>query len=222
MEFKRQAKKSPATPPSPAAPVLTQPPTQSKDAQIHISINLGRFAKLTRPSVPTLHQLTHNKRAIIVAAIVLLLVGSGATYYVLHRSTATQEAKPPTLSKLAYQTLTPQGKPTTQLGGWHRVSPPESAPVYAYVDTIDKVSITVSQQPLPDQFIEGTDAQLAELAKSFGATNEIKADGVKVYVGTSSKGPQSAILIKNGLLILIKSQSKISDEAWARYAESLK
>lgn len=102
------------------------------------------------------------------------------------------------------------------------MSPQESTPVYAYIDVIDKIEVSVSQQPLPDKFIEGTDSQLAQLAKDFGANQEIKADGIKVYVGTSSKGPQSAIMIKNGLLILIKSQSKISDDAWARYAESLR
>lgn len=222
MEFKRQAKKQTTTPPSPAAPILPQPPAQTKDTHIHISIDLGRFARFTRPSVAVIHQLTHDKRAIIATTAIVLLVAGGASYYVIHRSTAQKEKEVPALNKLEYQTLTPHGKPTEQLGGWHRVSPPESTPVYAYIDTIDGVSATVSQQPLPDQFIEGTDAQLAELAKSFGATNEIKADGIKVYVGTSAKGPQSAILIKDGLLILIKSQSKVSDEAWARYAESLK
>ena len=80
----------------------------------------------------------------------------------------------------------------------------------------------MSQQPLPDKFMESTDAQLDELAKGFGATNEIKANGVRVYVGTSAKGPQSALMIKDGLLILIKSHSKIADSSWARYAESLR
>lgn len=102
------------------------------------------------------------------------------------------------------------------------MSPPDGTPVFAYTDEIDGVRISVSQQPLPEKFFESTDSQLDELAKSFNTTNEIAANGVKVYMGTSSKGPQSVIFIKNGLLILIKSQSKIDDASWARYAESLK
>lgn len=165
-------------------------------------------------------QRSSTRAACLLVGIVLV---GGVVYFSVMGHGSHQNTPPPTtLKKLDYQTLTPYGKPTEQLGGWHRVSPPKATPVYAYTDTIDSVSITVSQQPLPDKFIEGTDAELAELAKNFNATNEIKANGVKVYVGTSSKGPQSALFIKSGLLILIKSQSKINDDAWARYAESLR
>lgn len=222
MEFKRQTKKPPAPHNPPAAPASRHSDTP-KDKHIHISINLGPFTNFRQSSSERLRQISRSKWIIItVVAVTALAVGAVSYYALVMRVNTPQEEKAPALNKLEYQTLTPDGKPTEKLGGWHRVSPPESAPAYAYVDTIDSVGITVSQQPLPDKFIEGTDAQLAELAKSFGATNEIKADGIKVYVGTSAKGPQSAILIKDGLLILIKSQSKISDEAWARYAESLK
>lgn len=152
-------------------------------------------------------------------ACVIIIVGS----YNYHRVSTTQQTsgpKPPTV--VDYQTLTPNGKPVSQLGGWRRVSPKKATPVYAYTDAIDGVDISVSQQPLPDKFIEGTDGELAQLAKDFGATQEIKAEGVRVYIGTSAKGPQSVMLIKDGLLILIKSQTKIADKSWEHYAESLR
>ena len=79
----------------------------------------------------------------------------------------------------------------------------------AFADTIDGVPVSVSQQPLPEVFKKDTDAHLSELAKSYNATDKMNADGTTVYIGTSAKGPQSALFVKNNLLILIKSQSKI-------------
>lgn len=116
-----------------------------------------------------------------------------------------------------YQTVIPKGKNIADLGGWKRVSPPKASPVYAYSDTLDNVSISVSQQPLPPSF----NGNVAELAKKFNATDKVDANGTDVYIGTSAKGPQSTIFTKNGLLILIKSQKSIDDKAWAYYIESL-
>lgn len=116
-----------------------------------------------------------------------------------------------------YQTVIPKGKTISDLGGWKRISPPKASPVYAYSDTLDNVSISVSQQPLPPSFNGG----VAELAKKFNATDKVDANGTDVYIGTSAKGPQSTIFTKNGLLILIKSHKNIDDKAWAYYIESL-
>lgn len=114
-----------------------------------------------------------------------------------------------------YQTVLPNNTSIQSLGGWTKVSPEESDPAYAYTDNIDGVSISVSQQPVPDSF------QLAETAKGFNATEELDASGTKVYLGTSAKGPQSIIFTKKNLLILIKSQSKISNESWIKYINTL-
>lgn len=118
--------------------------------------------------------------------------------------------------------MLPKGKSIKELGGWKRVSPPKNDPVFAYLDTIDGVPVSVSQQPLPRSFESDTNNQVAELAKKFNATDTINAGGATAYVGTSSKGPQSVIFTSGDLLILIKSEKKISDASWAKYAESLK
>lgn len=121
-----------------------------------------------------------------------------------------------------YQTLSPGDKPVSQLGGWKRVSPPESDPVFAYTDVIDGVPINVSQQKLPASFLQNTDEQVAELAKKFNAITKLSATGTTVYLGTSSKGPQSVIFTKHGLLILVKSEKLIKNESWISYIDSLK
>lgn len=120
-----------------------------------------------------------------------------------------------------YTTVLPKGKDAEALGGWKRISPPENDPVFAYSDTIGKVPVSVSQQPLPATFKNDIDNKVAEVAQKFNATNKLDADGTTVYIGTSAKGPQSVIFTKNNLLILIKSANKIKDAAWIDYIKTL-
>lgn len=125
------------------------------------------------------------------------------------------------VENIEYQTVLPEGKSITSLGGWKRVSPSDGEPVYAYVDTISGVTVSVSQQPLPDTFKGSTDDNVAKVAKKFNATNKLEAGNTTAYIGTSAKGPQSVIFSRNGLLILIKSQKQIDNKAWISYIESL-
>lgn len=120
-----------------------------------------------------------------------------------------------------FATIVPDGKTDEDLGGWERVSPPESAPVYAYTDKIDDVTLIVSQQPLPESFENNVTGNVADVAKKFYATTELKAGDTKFYLGTSAKGPQSVIFTKYSLLILIKSDAVLSNDTWSKYVESL-
>jgi len=120
-----------------------------------------------------------------------------------------------------YQTVLPGGKSADELGGWKRVSPPEKDPVFAYADEVSGIPISVSQQPLPNSFKTDTASHVADLAKAYNATTKITAGDTTVYIGTSAKGPQSVILTKKNLLILIKSQKTIDNVAWEEYVKSL-
>ena len=155
-----------------------------------------------------------RKKVIISAAIIILLV------ITLIAAMPKNEPEPVTDGP-DYTTILPEGKSVVTLGGWQRVSPPENDAVYAYTDEIDDVSITVSQQPIPAKFGRNASSQVEKLAKGYNATDKITADKTAVYIGTSAKGPQSVILAKDDLLILIKSQKKISNDAWKKYVESL-
>lgn len=121
----------------------------------------------------------------------------------------------------SFQTVLPSGQSITSLGGWHRVTPPGQDPVFAYSDTIDSVPVSVSEQPLPDAFKRDVPSAVADLAKQYNATVKLKAGDTVVYVGTSAKGPQSTILTKHNLLILIKSNSQIDNSSWTDYVSSL-
>ena len=167
-------------------------------------------------------RLVLSKKTIIIASGLVVVIGF-IVINTIAQHNAVQTAKNGTSSADApqFSTVLPNGQSISQLGGWNRISPPESDPVFAYTDTISTVSVNVSEQPLPETFKNDTDSQVADLAKKFNATNQIDNAGVKAYIGTSAKGPQSVLFAKNNLLILIKSQQKIADRDWANYIKSL-
>lgn len=119
-----------------------------------------------------------------------------------------------------YPTILPTNTTVASLGGWRRISPSNASPVYAYSDSLSGVKIDVSEQPLPASFKDSLDSKLADLAKQFNATTKLDSDPI-AYIGTSAKGPQSVILTKHDLLILIKSASVIDNKSWQKYISSL-
>lgn len=160
-----------------------------------------------------------RKRAVIIiigSILVLLIV---VTIIAIRK--ADQKPAQTIIQDTGYSTVLPSNKSIAQLGGWLRVSPAESSPVYAYNDTIDGVAISVSEQPIPTSFEGSVDSHVAELAKSYDATSTVKSGDTTVYIGSSAKGPQSVIFTKNNLLILIKSEKPIKNTAWSSYAASL-
>jgi hypothetical protein len=124
--------------------------------------------------------------------------------------------------KPSYSTLLPEGKTIDQLGGWRRVSPADRTAVFAYVDNINGIQVSVSQQPLPHNFEKNTQESISKLAEQFTANKKIEAGDTTAYLGTSEKGPQSVIFAKQNLLILIKSSQQIPDEIWGVYIATLK
>jgi len=148
------------------------------------------------------------KLVILLLVVLLVAAGGWAAWNYFKASSIPKEPD--------YKTVVPKDKTVSELGGWKLISPPGKEPVFAYGDTIDGIPISVSQQPLP------AGSQVAEIAQKFNATDKIDADGTTVYVGTSSKGPQSAIFTKNNLLVLIKSESKVSPVSWSNYVKTLK
>lgn len=164
-----------------------------------------------------------KKKLAIAASLAVLLIASAAMWWFFAKSESSSvfgTTSEKVAEKPKFKTVQPSsddGKPKEL----QRVSPPESDPVFAYADTIDSVSIIVSQQPLPKDFKGHVDDSVAKVAKEFEATTKLSADDTTVWLGTSAKGPQSVVLTKNNLLILIKSQKKISDQAWTNYVKAL-
>lgn len=192
----------PPVQPTPTAPLKQRTPQPAVAPAPAKRSSFRRSLKLSKKLL---------QRSGIVLAIIIVVIFIGFTI--------KNNSDPNTLR---YQTISPNGASVSELGGWKRVSPPDDEPVFAYVDTIDNISITVSEQPLPKELKTNTSNQVAELAKKFNATATIDAGETKAYIGTSAKGPQSVIFAKDNLLILIKSQNEIDTKAWAKYIQSLK
>jgi len=181
----------------------------------------------------------HNKKRLASISIALIIVIAGISCigykYLLPQIKSSDIAKTPddgeqsqytveTLEKgtPTYSTVLPSGTTISKLGGWTRVSPETSDPVYAYVDKINGVSISISEQPLPDDFKSNPSSKVEKLATGFNADAKITVSGTTAYIGTSSDGAQSVILYKKSTLILIKSVARISNNDWANYINSLK
>lgn len=154
--------------------------------------------------------------AILVIGVVtgILIVRYNAEHPPVRPITQTGETPP-------FSALLPQGRTISDLGGWQKLTPPHSDPFYVYVDSINGTAVNVSQQPLPENFKKNIDDSVAELAKAYGATTALDADGTKIYIGTSAKGPQSVIFTQDNLLVLIKSQKTLPNDTWKQYIKKL-
>lgn len=157
-----------------------------------------------------------SRTVIIAAVIVLVLVGVSIWKLNSVSHDTTQSTTTP-----LFQTVLPANTSITKLGGWEKLTPPNNEPYYVYADSIDSVAIKVSEQPLSQDFKDALDSKLADVARGYSATDSFVVDGTKVYIGTNSKGPQSVITSKKGLLLLITSENRISNESWQNYIKSL-
>lgn len=206
-----------------AAPTPTQPSHNSKKVP---SKTLGfGVLRSQNPIIGRIRRLFSTKKVVITSIVALVAIGLFITWLSVNQQNIAKKASTrntnESVENLEYQTVLPDTKSISDLGGWKRISPAKADPVFAYADKIGDVPISVSEQPLPVSFKTNVDDQIAELAKKFNATTKIDAAGTKVYIGTSAKGPQSVILTKNDLLILIKSEKNVAEKDWIRYVKSL-
>jgi len=147
--------------------------------------------------------------------ILLGLVFLGIGIYQVHSSKADETNVAPN-----FEPVLPQGKTIDSLGGWQKLNSPSGDVFYVFVDTVSGVTVNVSQQQLPGKFKGDLTNKMTELSRAYNANNKLDADGVRVYVGTSAKGPQSVLFSKNGLLVLMKSWATLPDSAWIAYVKS--
>ncbi len=224
----------------PKLPKNSRQPQQEVTQTVEIKISMPSHL----PKIPKVHPIAELKKLIsklskktiiisgsIAAAAIIGLAGfhmlsAHSKKVAFQRAAAKAAAAEKASSGLTpgtpdFPTVLPAGKTIQSLGGWYRVSPQNRDPVYAFGDKVSGVVVDVSEQPLPANFQNDTSDQVAQLAKSFSANQTLMAGGTTVYVGTSAKGPQSLILTKNNLLILIKSATLIPNKQWSDYVQSL-
>lgn len=221
-----------------AAPKTTPPADRPK-----ASANKTVEVIIAMPSLPVsaglinnrLRAILQSRKALVGLALIMTLAVSSYLFWQAAGPAENQPAqvgtpataaadKPTALQKGTpdYPTLLPAGKTIDSLGGWTRISPPDSNPVFAYVDSIDSVRISVSQQPLPSEFNKNTAQKVKEMAAGYGADEAFVAGSTDVHIGASTKGPQSVIFNRNQTLVLIKSVAPIDNSRWVSYINSLR
>jgi len=166
-----------------------------------------------------IHFKKPKRKVVIIGSIVTVVAAIAISIgvYQGHLSHAELERIAP-----SFTAVLPTGQTIDNLGGWQKLTPPQGDPFYVFVDNINGVSINVSQQPLPKEFVVNPYQHISDLAKGYNANTQLKAGDTVLYVGSSANGPQSVIFTKNGLLILIKSWSALSNGDWITYVKALK
>jgi hypothetical protein len=210
----------------PPAPVGFGIPPQQQCAPPHKTRRLGGKLRLLLGHIWGRKKLLFIIASVFVAWLIIQQRGlpSKPSPSTVKSSAASASMADTVLEKGTpdFTTYLPGGKTIAMLGGWTRVSPRTTSPVYAYSDSIGAIAIIVSQQSLPDSFKGNAQDQLKELALNYGANEHLTIDGRTVYIGNSSKGPQSLLFYRDSTLILIKSSSKITNDQWVAYISSLK
>lgn len=219
---------------------MTEKPKQHTSRRnthtIEIKLEVPQFekaeavAKKTHQSAKKLWRRRYIRIAIAIGFVIVVAI---ITISILARNSPnSDEPTPGATSEVTeadrkavvpyYETLLPEGKTIEALGGWTRVSPPDRNAVFAFTDLIGNNRIVVSQQPLPVDFKEDTEAQVDALAKGYKATEKITVNGSTVHIANSAKGPQSVVFAKGSLLFLIRSSLPLSNDEWIGYINTLK
>lgn len=213
---------------APVKPIIIDTPAPKKSK---FKLSLPKLPKYNLLNAIKLKLAIIPKRfKIITTLIIVIALALGGYYIYISRPTQvannTDNEKTDITQVLKqgtpeYQTVSPTNKKINDLGGWTRISPNNTDPVYAYADKIGDVTINVSQQPLPETFKINTEQQIENLSQGTNALEKIAVGNIIVHIGTSAKGQQSVIFTENGLLILIKSNAPIASDQWIKYINSL-
>lgn len=211
----------------PAAPqhVTSQKPVQpSENSTVSIHISLPKFKKSDlRKKLPKLPKnLSYKKAGIGAGALVIVLV-IGVVALQARDNKGEKTGNTGVLGTASQKPTFEYNLPTGAASGVKKENVRYDAQrkVVNFTDSIGGVTITISQQPLPDKFKENTDDEVKKLAESFSATEVLSTANPTAYLGTSAKGPQTVIFSKKGLLVFIQSTKEIDNHDWAEYITKL-
>lgn len=182
--------------------------------KVHVSLSL---------TLPRLYLgRMRKKRGIIFAGLAVIgLAGLGAyTFIDRVSSNDTHDVLSDAVLEPEYDTVLPEGKREEIEGGKIGYDPQRK--VASFKDDIGGISVTVSQQPLPEPFRANPDEEIKKVAENFSATEVINVASPRVYLGNDVKGPQTVIFHKNDVLVFILSSQPIDKQRWVTYIAELR
>jgi hypothetical protein len=197
-----------------------QPVTPAKPKQKLIRAKKDyRWPKL--PKVPKINLSRKQKKVYLpIAMLMFLSFGGLLAYRYFDKPKVTTQVLGQKTVKPDFSVVYPGGDIKNVANGEIRYD--KQRKVANYSDKLNTIDITVSQQPLPDNFKAERDKKIEEFAKANYFNELIQAGELKVYSGLSIKGPQSLVFTKNDLLIFVKASQMIDKTIWIDYINSLK
>ena len=135
-------------------------------------------------------------------------------------SSSNNQTSEQTLSNApVYSPLTPETVTNGQVSGAQYDNKKQ---LYKYNDEYKGVSLTISQQPIPDQ-LRDDPAKIADIAKtSINATEIIRTTNGDAYIVTDEKtNTQRVVLVHRQLLVFIQSYDRLENVDWLVYIQNL-
>lgn len=203
--------------PHQSTPILASPVTRRReDDAVVINFHLP---ELRLPAVPW--------RRVLKISLVVVLVGGAivATPYIIKAvggkgSTSTNTGSSTTKQQPAYAPL----EPTTSSAATSHVQNVEydsAKQLYKYNDTYEGVSLTVSQQPLPDDLRNNPD-KLKALAASIGANEAVTTTNGTVYISTDANlTTQRLVFASKQILVFMQANGVLKNPEWVKYVQAL-
>lgn len=196
-----------------------KPPTSTRQISLNITIPRVKIKKLSKAAVRRLGLPAAITAGVIIVAFVFTVI-SVTIGRDKSKSDGTHAVLSQNATKPDFKFILPDGKEEETDNGKIGYDPQKR--VVSFADTIGIVKVTVSQQPLPDNFKQDPEGQLEILARNFSANEVIVPSNPKAYLGTSAKGPQTVIFSKSDLLVFIQAASKIDKIDWTDYIRNLR
>ena len=155
--------------------------------------------------------------AVLVLVVIALLAGGNV--WLRKTNEAARLAKQSGSEQPTYAPLKPSISDKSSVDASSVYSAKQQ--LYKYNDTYLGSSLTISQQPLPDDIKQNPD-KLAKIAEqSIGATDSFDTANGKVYIATSEGGYQRLVLVHRQLLLFITSPKRLEITDWVAYIQAL-
>lgn len=182
---------------------------QADDGNIAIRIDLPKF-QLPSMHIPWRKVFKWGSVALIIAVIIV-----GTPTLIRHQTTeqkkkaaATAEATP------VYSPL----KPEQQVSGAQYDG---KRKLYKYDDTYKGLTITVSQQPLPEN-LRDDPAKIKQLAEGLGTVESFETTNGTMYIASGEESnTQRVVVAHRQLLIFLQSNGTLSPVDWVAYVQNL-
>ena len=198
---------------SKAMPKSSQPrlhaAKQTDDGSIAIHIDLPKF-QLPPIHVPWKKVFKWGSVVVVVAVIII------GTPSLIRHQTEQQKKKAATTaaSTPAYAPL----KPEKQVSG---AQYDNKRKLYKYNDTYKGLTITVSQQPLPEN-LRDDPLKVKQLAESLGTVESYETTNGIAYIATGQESnTQRVVVVHRQLLIFLQTNGTLSPVDWVSYVQNL-